>query len=171
MFKCSCCRMKCDEGSDAWNNFRISHIHVFLKNLGQPVPRKKNMEFAKVRRKNFFLAKMRFSRWKNLERMCICIYIHIHIWAHCHTLVTLKALIFIVYPWTCLHLAPRHLTGAKYPWDSEKKGTFLGRIFRMYQFLEENKSWVGIRRKKHEKNIKIIKPPSSEQIFPTVEQS
>ena len=60
--------MKCDEGSDAWNNLRISHIHVFLKNLRQHVPRKKNMEFAKVRRKNFFLAKMTFSRWKNLEQ-------------------------------------------------------------------------------------------------------
>ena len=46
--------MKCDKGSDAWNNLRISHIHVFLKNLGQHVPRKINMEFAKVRRKNFF---------------------------------------------------------------------------------------------------------------------
>ena len=23
--------MKCDEGSDAWNSLRISHIHVFLK--------------------------------------------------------------------------------------------------------------------------------------------
>ena len=46
--------MKCDEESDAWNNLRISHIHVFLKNLGQHVPRKKNMEFAKVRRKKFF---------------------------------------------------------------------------------------------------------------------
>ena len=68
MFKCSCRRMKCDEGSDAWNNLRISHIHVFLKNLRQHVPRKKNMEFAKVRRKNFFLAKMTFSRWKNLEQ-------------------------------------------------------------------------------------------------------
>ena len=54
--------MKCDKGSDAWNNLRISHIHVFLKNLGQHVPRKINMEFAKVRRKNFFLAKMAFSR-------------------------------------------------------------------------------------------------------------
>ena len=54
MFKCSCRRMKCDKGSDAWNNLRISHIHVFLKNLGQHVPRKINMEFAKVRRKNFF---------------------------------------------------------------------------------------------------------------------
>ena len=60
--------MKCDEGSDAWNNLRISHIHVFLKNLRQHVPRKKNMEFAKVRRKKFFLAKMTFSRWKNLEQ-------------------------------------------------------------------------------------------------------
>ena len=68
MFKCSCRRMKCDEGSDAWNNLRISHIHVFLKNIRQHVPRKKNMEFAKVRRKNFFLAKMTFSRWKNLEQ-------------------------------------------------------------------------------------------------------
>ena len=46
--------MKCDEGSDAWNSLRISHIHVFLKNLRQHVPRKKNMEFAKVRRKIFF---------------------------------------------------------------------------------------------------------------------
>ena len=46
--------MKCDEGSDAWNNLRISHIHVFLKNLRQHVPRKKNMEFAKVRRKKIF---------------------------------------------------------------------------------------------------------------------
>ena len=46
--------MKCDKGSDAWNNLRISHIHVFLQNLGQRVPRKINMEFAKVRRKNFF---------------------------------------------------------------------------------------------------------------------
>ena len=46
--------MKCDEGSDAWNNLRISRIHVFLENLRQHVPRKKNMEFAKVRRKNFF---------------------------------------------------------------------------------------------------------------------
>ena len=68
MFKCSCRRMKCDEESDAWNNLRISHIHVFLKDLGQHVPRKKNMEFAKVRRKKFFLAKMTFSRWKNLEQ-------------------------------------------------------------------------------------------------------
>ncbi len=40
--------------SDAWNNLRISHIHVFLKNLDQHVPRKINMKFAKVRRKNFF---------------------------------------------------------------------------------------------------------------------
>ena len=46
--------MKYDEGSDAWNNLRISHIHIFLKNLRQHVPRKKNMEFAKVWRKNFF---------------------------------------------------------------------------------------------------------------------
>ena len=75
MFKCSCRRMKCDEGSDAWNNLRISHIRVFLKNLGQHVPRKKNMEFAKVRRKNFFLAKMAFSRSKNLEQPS---YIYIH---------------------------------------------------------------------------------------------
>ena len=76
MFKCSCRRMKCDEGSDAWNNLRISHIHVFLKNIRQHVPRKKNMEFAKVRRKNFFLAKMTFSRWKNLEQPS---YIYIYI--------------------------------------------------------------------------------------------
>ena len=54
MFKCSCRRMKCDEGSDAWSNLRISHIHVFLQNLRQHVPRKKNMEFAKVRRKKIF---------------------------------------------------------------------------------------------------------------------
>ena len=54
MFKCSGRRMRCDKGSDAWNNLRISHIHVFLKNLGQHVPRKINMEFAKVRRKIFF---------------------------------------------------------------------------------------------------------------------
>ena len=46
--------MKCDEGSDAWNNLRISHIHAFLKNLRQHVPRKKNMEFAKVRRKKIY---------------------------------------------------------------------------------------------------------------------
>ena len=79
MFKCRCRRMKCDEGSDAWNNLRISHIHVCLKNLRQHAPRKKNMEFAKVRRKNLFLAKMTFSRWKNLEQpsyiilvYCIC---------------------------------------------------------------------------------------------------
>ena len=69
MFKCSCRRMKCDKGSDAWNNLRISRVHVFLKNLGQHVPRKINMEFAKVRRKKkIFLAKMAFSRWKNLEQ-------------------------------------------------------------------------------------------------------
>ena len=83
MFKCSCCRMKCDEGSDAWSNLRISHIHVFLKNLRQHVPRKKNMEFAKVRRTKFFLAKMTFSRWKNLEQpsyvYSIDIYIYIFI--------------------------------------------------------------------------------------------
>ena len=81
MFKCSCRRMKCDEGSDAWNNLRISHIHVFLKNLRQHVPRKKNMEFAKVRRKNFFLAKMTFSRWKNLEQPSY-IYIYTYIYIH-----------------------------------------------------------------------------------------
>ena len=46
--------MKCDKGSRAWNNLRISHIHVFLQNLGQRVPRKINMEFAKVRRKKKF---------------------------------------------------------------------------------------------------------------------
>ena len=69
MFKCSCCWMKCDEGSDAWKQFEdISHIHVFLQNLGQHVPRKINMEFAKVGRKRIFWAKMAFSRWKNLEQ-------------------------------------------------------------------------------------------------------
>ena len=50
--------MKCDKGSDAWNNLRISHlshIHVFLQVLGQHVPRKINMEFAKVRRKKIII--------------------------------------------------------------------------------------------------------------------
>ena len=64
--------MKCDEGSDAWNNLRTSNIHVFLQTLGQHVPRKKNMEFAKVRQ--FFLAKMTFSRWKNLEQPSYILY-------------------------------------------------------------------------------------------------
>ena len=79
MFKCSCRRMKCDEGSDAWNNLRISHIQVFFKNLRQHVPRKKNMEFAKVRRKKKKLSKMTFSRWKNLEQPS---YIHDYFWSY-----------------------------------------------------------------------------------------
>ena len=54
MFKCSCRRMKCDEGSDAWNNLRISHIHVFLKNLRQHVPRKKTWSSRKFGERFFF---------------------------------------------------------------------------------------------------------------------
>ena len=69
--------MKCDEGSDAWNNLRISHIHVFLKNLRQHVPRKKNMEFAKVRRKNFFfLGEDDVFQMKEFRTTLIYIYMH-----------------------------------------------------------------------------------------------
>ena len=35
-------------------NLRISHIHVLLTSLGQHVPLKTNVGFAKVWRKNFF---------------------------------------------------------------------------------------------------------------------
>ena len=74
MFKCSCRRMKCDEESDAWNNLRISHIHVFLKNLGQHVPRKKNMEFAKVRRKKFFFGEDDVFQMKEFRKQPSYIY-------------------------------------------------------------------------------------------------
>ena len=57
-----------DQRPGTYLRIMILHIHVLLKNLGQHVPRKINVEFAKVRRKNFFLAKMAFSRWKNLEQ-------------------------------------------------------------------------------------------------------
>ena len=63
--------MKCDEGSDAWNNLRISHIHVFLKNIRQHVPRKKNMEFAKVRR-NFFFGEDDVFQMKEFRTTLIC---------------------------------------------------------------------------------------------------
>ena len=46
--------MKYDEGADAENNLRILYIYISFKNLGQHVPRKKNMEFAKIRQKYFF---------------------------------------------------------------------------------------------------------------------
>ena len=72
MFKCSCGRMKCDEGSEAWNNLRISHINVFLQNLGQHVPRKKNMEFAKVRRKKFFFGEDDVFQMKEFRTTLIC---------------------------------------------------------------------------------------------------
>ena len=73
MFKCSCRRMKCDEASDAWSNLRISHIHVFLKNLGQHVPRKKNLEFAKVRRKNFLFGEEDVFQMKEFRTTLIYI--------------------------------------------------------------------------------------------------
>ena len=77
MCKCSCRRMKCDEGSDAWNSLRISHIHVFLQNLRQHVPRKKNMEFAKVRRKKFFFGEDDVFQMKEFRTTFIYIYIHV----------------------------------------------------------------------------------------------
>ena len=68
MFKCSCHRMKCDRGADAWNKFAEITHQCFLTSLGRHVPLKINMGFAKVWRKNFFLAKMAFFTWKNLEQ-------------------------------------------------------------------------------------------------------
>ena len=76
MFKRSCRRMKCDEGSDAWNNLRISHIHVFLKNLRQHVPRKKNIEFAKVRRKKKKFGEDDVFQMKEFRTTLIYIYTH-----------------------------------------------------------------------------------------------
>ena len=61
MFKCSCRKMKCDEGSDAWNNLRISHIHVFLKNLGQHVPRRKTWSSRKFGERICFWRRWRFQ--------------------------------------------------------------------------------------------------------------
>ena len=71
--------MKCDKGSDAWNNLRKSHIHVFLKNLGQHVPRKINMEFAKVRRKKFFFGEDGVFQMKEFRTtfIYICILVNI----------------------------------------------------------------------------------------------
>ena len=68
MFKCSCHRMKCDRGADAWNKFEEITHQCFLTSLVRHVPLKMNMGFAKVWRKNFFSAKMAFSTWKNLEQ-------------------------------------------------------------------------------------------------------
>ena len=69
MFKYSCRRMKCDEGSDAWNNVRISHIHVCLKILANMYRERKTWSSRKFGESNFlFFAKMAFSRWKNLEQ-------------------------------------------------------------------------------------------------------
>ena len=61
--------MKCDEGSGARNNLRISHIHVFLNNLGQHVPRKINMDFAMISRKfAIFFGEDGVFQMKNLEQ-------------------------------------------------------------------------------------------------------
>ena len=60
--------MKCDRGADAWNKFEEITHQCFLTSLGRHVPLKINMGFAKVWRKNFFLAKMAFFTCKNLEQ-------------------------------------------------------------------------------------------------------
>ena len=60
-------------------NLRISHIHVLLNSLGQHVPLKINVGFAKVWRK-IFLAKMAFSTGKNLEQPSPHTYIYIYIY-------------------------------------------------------------------------------------------
>ena len=80
--------MKCDKGSDAWSKLRISQIHVLLTRLGQHVPLKINVGFAKVWRKIFFLAKMAFSTLKNLEQPAYMLYIYRF------TLYTLWAYVF-----------------------------------------------------------------------------
>ena len=67
--------MKYNEGVDAGNNLRISHIHVSFKNLGQHVPRKKNMEFVKIRRKYFF-GEDKILQMKEFRKTLKYIYIH-----------------------------------------------------------------------------------------------
>ena len=80
MFKCSCRRMKCDEGSDAWNNLRISHIQVFLKSSPTCTAKEKHgVRESSAKENHFFLAKMTFSRWKNLEQPS---YIHDYFWSY-----------------------------------------------------------------------------------------
>ncbi len=60
---------------------QVSHIHVLLTSLGQHVPLKINVGFAKVwRKKTFFLAKMAFSTWKNLEQPSYILYLQLHIY-------------------------------------------------------------------------------------------
>ena len=84
MFKCSC-------ANEVWQGIRrleqIWGYHIFLTSLGQHVPLKINVGFAKVWRKIFF-AKLAFSTWNNLEQpshththiyiyiFCLNIYIH-----------------------------------------------------------------------------------------------
>ena len=74
--------MKCDREQRPGANLRRSHANVFLTSLGQHVPLKINVGFAKVWRNNNFLA-------KNVEQpsyiyICIymCIYIYICIYIH-----------------------------------------------------------------------------------------
>ena len=62
MFKCSCHRLKCDRGADAWNKFEdITHQWFFLQVGGATCT-------AKDKHGVPFFTKMSVSTWKNLEQ-------------------------------------------------------------------------------------------------------
>ena len=65
-------QLKCDRGADAWNNLRISHINVLLTGVGQHVPLKINMGFAKIWIKSCFLGENVCFHMKELRTALIC---------------------------------------------------------------------------------------------------
>ena len=72
-----------DQTPGANLRIQVSHIHVLLTSLGQHVPLKINVGFAKVwRKKTFFLAKMAFSTWKNLEQPSYILHLQLHIYIY-----------------------------------------------------------------------------------------
>ena len=48
MFMCNCHRIKCNKGLGAWNKFKEITDQYFLTNLGQYIPVKINLGFAKI---------------------------------------------------------------------------------------------------------------------------
>ena len=59
-------------------NLRLSHIHVLLTSLGQHVPLKINVGFAKVWRKKFFSGEDGVFHMKEFRTTLTFIYIYMH---------------------------------------------------------------------------------------------